>query len=70
MIQKSPEKLRDILRGVLSNRGYLSACREAQVEQKWVQIVGERVAGVTECLDIRDGVLYIRVPSSAWRQES
>lgn len=69
MKHEPPRKLGDIINSVLSERGYLNACLEVDVVQKWPHIVGEAVAKVTECTDAREGVLYVRVSSSAWRQE-
>ncbi|MBD3390388.1 MAG: DUF721 domain-containing protein [Chitinivibrionales bacterium] len=67
--RKEPQKLGSILEGVLSQRGYLSVCREGQIRERWTQIVGERVAAVSECRGVENGILYVRVPSAAWRQE-
>lgn len=67
--QREPQKMKGLLESVLSQRGYLSACWEAEITTKWNQVVGERLAKVAECKGVENGVLYIRVPSAAWRQE-
>jgi len=67
--RKAPQKLGDIMHSVLSERGYLDSCYEAEVIKKWSIIVGERIAQVTECTEIRDGIIYIKVSSASWRQE-
>ncbi len=66
---RPPQKLGTILDNVLSQKGYLSACREAEVVHKWPQLVGDRIASVTSCTESTNGVLYVRVQSSPWRQE-
>lgn len=67
--KRQPKKLGLIIESILSDRGYLVNCLEAEVIQKWQSIVGERIAGVTECNDVNDGIVYVKVSSSAWRQE-
>lgn len=69
MKSKSPQKVGEIVRSVLSERGYLKQCLEVEIIKRWPDIVGERISNVTECTDARDGVLYVRVFSSSWRNE-
>jgi predicted nucleic acid-binding Zn ribbon protein len=64
-----PERIGPILDGMLSDRGYLSICRELQVVSRWPEIVGPEVAKAAECTRAENGVLYVRVASAAWRQE-
>lgn len=65
----SPEKIGNILENYLSERGYLSVCKEYNVISKWKDIVGEKIASITKCVNVENGVLYVSVESSAWRQE-
>lgn len=65
----SPEKIGNILENYLSERGYLSVCKEYNVISKWKDIVGEKIASITKCITVENGVLYVTVESSAWRQE-
>ncbi len=69
MHKRKPQQLGSILNTFLADRGYLTACKEAEVIQKWPEIVGERLVDVCKCTDVRDGIVYVRVPSAAWRQE-
>ncbi|MBD3345587.1 MAG: DUF721 domain-containing protein [Chitinivibrionales bacterium] len=70
MMRKSkPESITQILNSFLSEQGYLTACREYDVVRMWPEIVGEKIAENTQCTRAEDGVLYVRVPSAAWRQE-
>ena len=66
---RRPEKLSDIMGSFLAKEGYLASCREAEVISKWPSIVGDRIASVSNCTDVQDGKLYVRVPSASWRQE-
>ena len=64
-----PEKIGAIVDAVLSERGYLTLCREWDVVRRWPDIVGNKLASVTECSRVENGVLFVRVASSPWRQE-
>ena len=65
----SPEKLSSVLSTYLSSRGYLSSCREYDVINHWKDIVGDSVASVSFCEGVENGVLYVKVKTSSWRQE-
>ena len=65
----SPEKLNSILNSFLSSKGYLSSCKEYSVVSRWEEIVGISVASVSHCEGVENGILYVKVTSSAWRQE-
>jgi hypothetical protein len=65
----SPRKLGDIMESVLSASGCLSGMFEWNVKEKWVEIVGKRLSDVSEFKCVENGILYIRVPQAAWRQE-
>ena len=65
----TPELLGSIIESVLSERGYLAPCRELGVVQAWPLLVGEKLSKATECTRVDNGVLYVRVASSPWRQE-
>jgi predicted nucleic acid-binding Zn ribbon protein len=64
-----PQKVGQILENILSERGYLVPCREWQVVYDWPRLVGERIASVSKCERVEDGILYVRVSSACWRQE-
>jgi hypothetical protein len=68
-LKKYPEKIDSILDTVLQERGYLSICKEYDVISQWKDIVGDKVASVTQCDRIENGTLFIRVTSASWRQE-
>ena len=65
----SPEKVNSILNSFLSSKGYLTSCREYSVISQWKDIVGESVAAISYCENVDNGILYVKVSSSAWRQE-
>lgn len=69
MKKEAPQRLGEIVNDVLAERGYISSTLEVKFCKIWPEIVGERIARVTECSELKDDVLYVRVHSSAWRQE-
>ena len=64
-----PERIGAIVEEVLSGRGYLAFCREYEAVTRWPEIVGEKVAAVTCCTAVEDGVLKVKVSGAAWRHE-
>ncbi len=69
MTRAAPEKIGSIVDAILSERGYLSTVREWGVVNDWPKIVGPKLASVTDCSRVENGVLFVRVKSSSWRQE-
>jgi len=67
--KRAPETIGSIIETMLGERGYLSPCRELEVVRSWPAIVGDRIASVSECSRVENGVLYVRVSSASWRQE-
>jgi predicted nucleic acid-binding Zn ribbon protein len=65
----APEKIGAIVDSVLGQRGYLTPCRELSVVHDWPKLVGDRLAGITECTRVDRGTLFVRVASAPWRQE-
>ncbi len=68
--KSKPTKVADILTGVLKSAGLADRVGQAAVVAAWADLVGERIAGaaVPEAV-AADGTLFVRVKSSAWRQE-
>ncbi len=69
MKRRKPDSLRNVLDSVLTDQGYIDQYYKFDLIKKWPSIVGERIAAVTECSELKNDVLYVRVSSSAWRQE-
>ena len=49
--------------------GFHVVCKEWEVVNRWREIVIGRLAEVTECSGVENGVLQVKVNSAAWRQE-
>lgn len=65
----SLEKVDNILSSYLSDRGYLTVCKENDIVQKWPEIVGDNVSSVSNCERVEDGILYVAINSASWRNE-
>ena len=59
----------DLIKTVLGKYGLVEQVREQRVANEWQEIVGARVARRAWPERVADGVLYLRVSSSAWLQE-
>ena len=59
----------EILAKVMSSLGLDAKLKEREALTLWATIVGEEVARRSQALRIREGVIYVRVGSAAWRQE-
>jgi hypothetical protein len=49
--------------------GFHTICKEWEVVDRWPEIMIGRVAEVTECSGVENGVLHVRVKSAAWRND-
>ena len=67
--KKGPERVGSILDAVLESTGLRRRSDERVVLDDWAAIVGDKIAGHTRPVDIRDGVLYLQADDAAWRQE-
>ncbi|MBN1981800.1 MAG: DUF721 domain-containing protein [Chitinivibrionales bacterium] len=64
-----PQRLSNILDSVLKDKGYFKAYCEIEVVHNWRSLVGDTIADVTSCIEVRDGILFVKVLSSSWRHE-
>ncbi|MGD9201904.1 MAG: DUF721 domain-containing protein [Chitinispirillia bacterium] len=69
MKKNVPQKLGKIIETVFAKHGYYKHFIEMKIITDWHLIVGDRIAEVTKCTDIRDGVVFVSVRNSSWRQE-
>ncbi len=60
----------EALQGYLSKSGLGPRIAQAQLIADWATIVGPQIAAVTTAESVSpDGTLYVRVATSAWRNE-
>ncbi len=65
----SPDRVGDLLGGVLRKLGVSEEVARQGAIERWGEVVGERIAAVTEAVSVANGVLFVRVSSSAWLNE-
>lgn len=66
---RGPEKVGDVLERVLRRRGLARQMEYQKLLEDWPRLVGAGVARVARARSVRDGVLVVEVPSSAWAME-
>ena len=66
---RGPEKIGDVLARVLRRRGLSRELEHQKLLQEWPRLVGAGLARVTRARSVRNGVLVVEVPSSAWAME-
>ena len=65
-----PTKLGEALAGFLKSAGLADRLGQADVVNAWPALVGERIAHAATPESVTsDGTMFVRVASSAWRQE-
>jgi predicted nucleic acid-binding Zn ribbon protein len=68
--KRRPEKLSDVMRGVLSRAGIAERVAQATVIPDWKSLVGPQIARVTEPLSVTpQGTLFVAVTTNAWMTE-
>jgi predicted nucleic acid-binding Zn ribbon protein len=67
---KRPERLGDVLAGILKEQGLSERIDQAAVIPEWPALVGRQIAKVTEPRTISgDGTLFVSVTTNAWMTE-
>jgi predicted nucleic acid-binding Zn ribbon protein len=65
-----PTRVAEVLQGYLRSAGLAQRVGLAAVVDAWAELVGPRIAHAAAAESVSaDGTLFVRVPSSAWRQE-
>lgn len=67
---KRTQQVGEALAGYLAHAGLAERVAQADVVLRWPELVGAQVAQAAQAESVTpDGMLYVRVRSSAWRQE-
>lgn len=61
--------LADALVDCLRENGLEHSVAEVQVEQAWSQVMGEMVASMTKSVEVKNGMLIVRVTSAALKAQ-
>jgi len=61
--------LQSVLRDLLKKRGWETALRKEQMPRLWAELVGPRIASISEVRSFENGVLKVHVKEASWRTE-
>jgi predicted nucleic acid-binding Zn ribbon protein len=61
--------LTDALVGFLRENGLEQSVLDVQIEEVWPKVMGDVVTRLTRSVEVRDGVLYVRVCSAALKAQ-
>jgi len=64
-----PVKVGELVDALLDRKGLKHQVRRMEVLERWEEIVGEGLAGVTRPRNVSDSTLFVEVRSSAWLME-
>jgi predicted nucleic acid-binding Zn ribbon protein len=68
--KRRPEKLSQVVSGVLKESGIADRVAQAAVIPDWPALVGPRIARVTEPMSVTaQGTLFVAVTTNAWMTE-
>lgn len=63
------QSLGDVIRQWKASYGVTERLKNAQAVNTWYSLMGDSIAKQTQYVYIKEGVMYVRVPSAALRQE-
>lgn len=66
---ESAERVGSLIDAVLSAAGVADGVHRARIFDEWPELVGERIAEVTNVRGFSGGTLFVEVRSSAWLME-
>ncbi len=64
-----PQRLGAVLGELIDKLGYRDKVDQARAVDAWPELAGATIAQQTESIWIRDGQLFIKIPSAAWRHQ-
>ena len=63
------QSLGKILNQLLDRYGLAERAKEIEALNLWPEVVGEKIAKVTEARELREGRVFVKVANSVWRNE-
>ena len=67
--QTQPKAISGLVDHVVASTGKATDINGWRVVDAWPEIVGEAIAARAKAVGFADGVLYVEIADSAWRQE-
>jgi len=69
MAERGPQKIGPVLADLIKNLGLEKKLAEVDAVQYWNEVVGKKIAEVTQAIKISEGRLTVRVSDPVWRQQ-
>ena len=69
MTSAKTQSISDALVSYLRESGLEQSVLDGQIEEVWPQVMGDVVTRLTRSVEVRDGVLYVRVNSAALKTQ-
>ena len=69
MASVNSQNITDALVSYLRESGLEQSVLDVQIEEAWPKVMGETVCQLTRSVEVRDGVLYVRVNSAALKTQ-
>jgi len=66
---KDSSSLTDALVAYLRESGLEQSVLEVQIEEAWPEVMGEMVAKLTRSVEVKDGMLIVRISSAALKAQ-
>lgn len=66
---KKATSLGDALKGLFENLGSSDKIYEFELARDWEKVVGKGIAQNSEPLQIKKGILFLKVKNSVWRNQ-
>lgn len=61
--------LKDLMGSFIEENNLTKGIQKISVQESWNELMGNGVASYTEKVDLRNGILYVKLSSSVLRQE-
>ncbi len=69
MTSAKTQSISDALVSYLRESGLEQSVLDVQIEEVWPQVMGDVVTRLTRSVEVRDGMLYVRVNSAALKTQ-
>jgi predicted nucleic acid-binding Zn ribbon protein len=69
MKRKNTQPLKEVIDRYLKIIGADKRLKEIRLKEEWEEIIGKNIAAKTEKIIIKDGIVYLLVPSSIVKNE-
>jgi predicted nucleic acid-binding Zn ribbon protein len=66
---RPPKHIGDSLGSLIKDLGFEKKLKQVRAVELWPEIVGDNIAKISQADRVYEGILYVKVKSSAWRTE-